>query len=358
MANIGTLADSAYNIFKRLTGGGQSSGSRTQFPQTTTSASQAYELYGKPAQNNYSKLSLPQSPSVSPLPTDYAQQAALAASQAQSDARLEALQREIERLSNPQPTAPPSVAPLPELPAFSVEDTFKKAREIAASNVSPYYEKQLNQFRERQNLRRNRAKEDFGRVQSDIDREIKTVQEGNKIAQARTEEDVQKNIEDVVRQEAEAQLGSSTSFNRAYDALRGGQAQSGTLRSGIGKQQPGQAVGDKKLAESRITAGADRQTKAQQLFKTRTLQDIARSNELALQEGEVRKKSGQINLDRLIQDTLDETIAREQETELQKQQTIESQVGPAAQTLFNKFTSELRNPEAAAYANSIYGGSF
>jgi hypothetical protein len=354
------ILQSLGSVFNNLTGSLRGGSSPKGVPRPTDLPASSYPSapagpYGKtgayapPVQIQQGPYNMPSAPLI---PTNYMADANYAASQAAYDAQIRALQGEIDKLANPAPRA------LPQLPAFSVDDTYKRAREIATSNVSPYYESQLQQFRKEQELRRGRASEDFNTATTAIDTEMQNIKRANDLQQARTEEDVKQNIEEIVRSEAEAQLDSATGFNRAFNTLRGNQAQAGTLRSGIGQQQQAEGVADKRTAEGRVTAAADRQTKAQQLFKTRTFADIATSNELAVAEGGTRKKSAKVNLDRIIEDSINDAVTKEQQIAIEKQQTIEQQVAPAAQTLFNQFVSTLRDPEAVAYANEIYGGSF
>jgi hypothetical protein len=273
--------------------------------------------------------------------------------------QYEALQAQIDGLRNSLPRPP-------QIPKLDINGIYDRAKQVATSNVSPYYENLFQQFKADQTKQQERAQQDTNTIITQADQDLKTaldtLNQSAATNTARTQQDTTQAIGDVNTQQNQYQQDSATGFSRALNNLRSGLANSGLTFSGIGQQQTNTALQDKATQEGRSAQAAQTNVERLNQNKDRTLQDIATevtNKTAAAQTGTQRTKDqANLNLTRLNQDLLDQEVQKRQELDFQKSQDIYNQTQGAAKNLFTDFLTTLKSPEQIAAASSAYGGLF
>lgn len=271
-----------------------------------------------------------------------------------------AILRALQDLRNQPP------APITELPGLDVADVFNQARKAATSNVSPYYEKQLQLFQQEQAKRKGRVEADTQTVISQASEDAKlALEELNQdveTARTRTAEDTTKSLNQTNASQEEFQDVSADAFTRSRNALREGLAGSNLTFSGLGQQRDTEALAQKAKGEARQVGKFDVQRQAATDFKTRTFEDLAKQQQRGTAATEKAKgrtiKVAQLNLERTLEDLIDEEVVARRQNEFQKNQAIDQQTGTEARSLFERFLGGLRNPDQVVLARNVYGGAF
>lgn len=259
------------------------------------------------------------------------------------------------------PPKPPTPTPTPTLPAVVRPPTLNlaslqaKARADAQNAVNPYYTLQLNNFLAQQAAQRQQQQTIYDTGVKNLEDQLAQTQEANKTTGARTTEDVAQNQTQINQNADQFQ----TDTGQAADAARIAQAQqlaAGGLTGGIGAGQQEATTTQRNTAEKRQEQTFQQNRDAQELFKTRTFEDLARSGELAAGSTEKGKAAAKFDLDSFIQNQGFETTNKTSELENQrKQQTLEEEAKQqqiALQAYFNKIT----DPAQLIAARQMYGG--
>jgi hypothetical protein len=232
-----------------------------------------------------------------------------------------------------------------------------QARSAAENAVNPYYTKQINDFVANQALQKQRQEAQNQTNIQNLQDELKQTLEGNQIQEGRTTQDVSQNQADINQNADQFQ----TDTGQAFDANRIAQAdqiaKSG-LSGGLAAQQGEAAQIQGNTAEKRQEQQFQKQRDAQELFKTRTFEDLARSGELATQAEAKGERQAQFDLNNFIQDQgLAETQKRN-ELEASRLQQVGAETQNQAKLAFQRYLANIRDPAQLAAAAQLYGGSF
>lgn len=194
------------------------------------------------------------------------------------------------------------MAQQPKIHNYDIAGANARARAAAESAVNPYYSKKLNDFLAQEEVKKQRANENFNVQTRDIEQALQDALQTSEIGRTRTTEDTASKLGEIGAQENFFQETEGTQFDRARSALLNQTAQSGLLGSGLGAQQDANAISDRNVKSAEQTRGFDTQRQATELFKTRTFEDLARSDTLSQRGATQNKEKVKIDLDRQLQD--------------------------------------------------------
>ena len=272
-------------------------------------------------------------------------------------AEIAALQAESSRL-NAQLAAQPKLLP------FDYAGTQAKARAAAESAVNPLYTKMWNDYLGQAKVQQARQVADTGTANSLLQDNLKNIQDTNAITGARTAQDVQTNTDALNTGQTNYQADTGLNFDRARTALATNIAQGGTTESGLGQQQVAGQQTARNVQEGRQVMNFNDQRTAQQLLKTRTFEDLARSNELATKQTGQNTTANNLNLARYIADYgADEgnygynTKQQQQSIEQQRLGAVLTNQGQQYGNLFNQYLGSLQGARGQdlALTRSVYG---
>lgn len=185
---------------------------------------------------------------------------------------------------------------------FDYNATKAKARANAEAGVNPIYAAKLSNFLRDAQTNEARKRADITTSNQLLDEQLKNLQEGNAITGQRTTEDVQNNTNTINNQTDQFQQDSGTAFDQQRQQQAAQIAQSGLTGSGLGSQQQQQATTQRNTAEGRQVQNFNQAKDAQQLLKTRTFEDLARSNTLGAAQTGHGKDTNALDLARYIED--------------------------------------------------------
>jgi hypothetical protein len=194
------------------------------------------------------------------------------------------------------------IAAQPKLLSFNYAGTQAQAKSLAQQNVNPIYQQKLNDYLSQARVNEQRQQQDFNTANQLIGENLKNVTDANTLSGQRTTEDVATNLYNSANKEQQFQQDSGTAFDKSRAALAGNVAQSGLTTSGLGAQQQNEAVTNRNTQEGRQVEQFNQYRQAQDLFKGRTLEDLATSTSHAQTSAGEQQTAAKLSLDRYIQD--------------------------------------------------------
>lgn len=259
-------------------------------------------------------------------------------------------------IPSPTPVAPalPPVIRPPKLDYAAVQS---QARASAEGAVNPYYTKQLNDFLAQQSAQKQQKQTEYDTSIQNLQDQLKNTIEGNQISQTRT-------AEDVAQKQADINQGADqfqTDTGQAFDANRIAQARqlaAGGDIGGLDAQQQEGAQLQRNTAEKRQEQQFQQQRNAQELFKTRTFEDLARSGDLATQAEAKGEKAAQFDLNSYMQNAGFAEQNKRGELEAQRLQAVAAEQQNQAKLAYQRYLANIRDPAQLAMASQIYGGAF
>jgi hypothetical protein len=224
-----------------------------------------------------------------------------------------------------------------------------QSRANAESAVNPLYTSQLTQFLEGQGIKRAQQQAQYSTNISNLEESLKNKLEENRIAGDRTAEDVATKEADIANTADQYQ----TDTGQQFDAARLDLARKSST-GGLGQQAQVQAQTLRNTDEARKTTEFKQAKDQQELFKTRTFEDLARSGKLAGQSTETGKKQEKFNLDSYIANQgIDEKQYRSSQ-EAQRQGDILIKQNEQDRLLTNNWINSIANPAQRDAARLAY----
>lgn len=238
-------------------------------------------------------------------------------------------------------------------PKLDVAAVSARARAAAEGAVNPFYTKQLNDFLAKQAFQRQTQKTQYETNVKNMEDQLKNTLEQNEITKTRAGEDVAENIAEVNQTADEFQ----TDTGQAFDEARLEQARN-VSTGGLGQQQVAGTQQARNTQETRQVQKFKQAKEQQELFKTRTFDDLARSGKLASEKTTEGKKQAKFDLDTYLQNTEFEEKETRNALEQQRLEAIGREQGNQAKLLFNQYLAGISNPAQYQAAVQTYGGAF
>lgn len=271
------------------------------------------------------------------------------ASLGQGNAEYQRLLGEINRLSSQLNQR--VYAPRLDFAAINAQ-----ARQQAEANVNPLYTKYLNQYLQQQAAKRAQREQEYKFTIQDIEDTLRQTQEANVLGRQRTTEDVAQNLADINLSADQYQTDTGQEFEQA----RLGQAQqlaaSGLATSGLGRQQQRQLGEQATTAEQRQEQTFETARQAQQLFKSRTLEDLLKSDELANLTAGKGKERAKFDLDAYIENARLEEEQKRTSLDVERQGAVLAATGDIQSQLVRNFINSIGDPAQRQAAIEAYGG--
>lgn len=246
------------------------------------------------------------------------------------------------------------LAAQPKLAKFDVAGSYTRAGQTAASTVNPVYTDKLNQYLQQSQakIRQNTVETDVKKA--DIQSALQQALEDNSITRGRTTEDVTNKLGDIENTEDTFQRQEGRQFDRARTALLGNVANSGLTESGIGQGAVADAVTDRNIASDAQTTEFNNQRRDTELFKTRTLADLDKSDTRQT-GGATRQTESQ---DRALRDYIENAGLEEQgfraENELNRVTAVSQATTSAYQQLVAQAVAALAGSGARAQDIALF----
>lgn len=252
-----------------------------------------------------------------------------------------------------------SLAAQPKLPFFDTSAAWAKAQKGAEKAWNPVYVDKLNQYLEKARLKRAQTQEQTtinkGNIATGLDQTLEDVLTGR----SRTAEDAVTGTKDSLASEAFDQKTGGTAFDRARTALLGEVANAGLTTSGIGAQQESNAVKDRNITEGEQSRQYKGQRDAIETLKTRTFEDLDKTESRAKTTAEGQTKQQDVDLKNFIDNAGIEEKEFRTENELSRLGSVASEVGNQYQLGVADFIKRLigsgTRAQDIALAQQVYG---
>lgn len=243
-------------------------------------------------------------------------------------------------------------------PALDLASINSQARAKAEANVNPYYTKQLQTFLQKQAFQRGVQQKQTQMNIEGLNENLQNTLQAGEIDKTRTAEDVATNLNKINTKADEFQQDTGEQFNDARIQQAKQIASQGLTQSGIGSQQQLATQSKRNTVEGRQSAEFQQQKDVQNLFKTRTFEDIARSGGLAKKAKERGVKQAEFDLNNYIKNQEFELESEKLSLESQRLQRIAQETSAQGGMLVNQFIQSIANPAQRQAAAQAYGGLF
>jgi hypothetical protein len=200
------------------------------------------------------------------------------------------------------------IAAQPKLLNFDYSGAGARARAAAESAINPYYTKRLNDFVTEQTRKRNVEQQQAQMSHEELNTGLTNALQESGINRARTGEDTALKLGQIADTSQNYQQDTGQQFEQQRTERSGQLAQSGLTTSGLGAQQMTADQTARNVQEGRQTKEFQAQTAATNLFKTRTFEDLARSDKLTTEQTAFKNKG----VDFSLKNTIDALNAEEQ----------------------------------------------
>lgn len=243
-------------------------------------------------------------------------------------------------------------------PRLDIAATNAKARAAAESAVNPFYTKQLTDFLAQQaELKRQQEAQYNTNIQNYQDT-LKNTLEANALTGARTTEDTGIKTAAINTAQDNNQVDTGTQFEDARIAAARQQAETGVLGTGAGNNQTTTQTTNRNTTEGRTNDQFQLQKDQQELFKTRTFEDLSKSGELATASEGKSEKQAKFDLDNYITNAGYTEKDKRNELEQSRLERIAAESRNQGKLLFNQYLANISNPAQYEAAVRTYGGSF
>lgn len=219
---------------------------------------------------------------------------------------------------------------------YDITGAMNTARAQAGSQLNPYYQDQLNLFLKAEALKRGQEQTMNQMNVRNIEDSLNQQTQANATTRQRTAEDTGIARAATNTQEDQMQTDTGTAFDDARIEQARQLFVQGMTTSGAGRQQIGRTQADRNTAEQRASEQFDLTRAAQDLFQTRTFEDLSTSDQLAQLTATKGKEKATFDLASFIanQDVYKETTTTAMEMERLK--AIDQAAG-------NIYTTNLQN---------------
>lgn len=261
------------------------------------------------------------------------------------------LKRLDETLAQLRQASQPVYAPKLNYAAINAQ-----ARKAAEKAVNPLYTRKLNDFLKEQAAKRTRQQQQFETTNQILEEDLTNALASTELQRGRTAEDVATNIDQTNVQEDQFQTDAGTAFEDQRLADARAQAAAGTLGSGSGQRQTATVAAGRNTQEQREVEKFEQSRATQQLFKSRTFEDLLKSDELQKTQTERGKKQAKFDLDAYIQDLGFQEKSTRSQLEEERQKFLQSEVVNQRSGLVTRFIDSIQNAAQRDAAYRAYGG--
>lgn len=264
---------------------------------------------------------------------------------------LQLIQQQIEALRA-------QAAATPRLPFLNTADARAKATTKAASSVNPVYQDKLNNQLERYALQRTQQTENTVAGKAAADTDLRYTQEDIATNRLRTGEDVDTAINKSLYNEGNFQTDEGTKFDINNRAARTALAEAGLTESGLGSQSLEKMQSDRNTASTRQLTDFKDERATQELFRTRTFEDLDVKGTRSIELNETNKA----DLDRNLQQFIDMQAQDERDfrlnNEADRQAALYNATNDVYQTDIQTWLAGLKDqgwrPQDIALAAQVY----
>lgn len=198
--------------------------------------------------------------------------------QSATDRAIAALQAQLAQGNAALAATRAQIAAMPRLPAFDSNSAWQRAQNTAASTVNPVYQDKLNRYLEKAKAALGQETTTRTRNKQDISTALTQALEDTLMSRQRTEEDVTNKLGDITADENSFQRQEGRQFDAARTALLGDVANAGLTESGMGQGIVQDAVVSRNLASEDQVRGFTNEKRDTNIFKTRTLADLDKTD--------------------------------------------------------------------------------
>lgn len=243
-------------------------------------------------------------------------------------------------------------------PKLDLSSIYSQASSKAQANVNPFYTKQLNDFVAQQGQEKALQQQQTQMNIKNLQDQLANTLQGNEISGQRTSQDVLQNEQQLGIKADQQQQDQGTQFEDARLAQAKQLAGQGLTTSGVGQQQAEKSLTDFNTQESRQAADTAQQNQAQELFKSRTFEDLARSGKLATQAEGKGEEQANFDFNKFVQQQGFDLSSKTSSLESERLARVAQETQAQGKLLVNNWIGSLSNPAQRLAAAQQYGGAF
>lgn len=247
-------------------------------------------------------------------------------------ARIQALLNSLSR---------PYTPPTPKIANFDIMGNWNKAKSAAEAAVNPLYDRKWNEFMAQQNANRAQANTQFGITNQNIQQEQTNSVEDNAQTRQRTIEDVAASLDKINQTEGNYQTDEGDSFDSQYRQMAQELSAGGNATTGLGAQAQADQIRLRNVTNSRQLQEFKEQRSAKELFRDRTVDDLAKGDKRAGELAGSKRQQAQFDLDSYMEDLANEEKITKTNQDIERQGEILKRTGENRSAQIESFLAGL-----------------
>jgi hypothetical protein len=229
----------------------------------------------------------------------------------------------------------------PKVAQFDIMGNYNRAKSAAEAAVNPLYERKWSEFMNAQNVNRAQAQQGFQLSTQEIASTQKNTLEDNATKRTRTVEDVAAALQQSQQQEANYQTDEGEDFDVQYRQLSEELSASGNATTGLGAQAQVDQVRLRNVTNGRQLQEFKDQRSAKELFRDRTIEDIAKGDTRAGEMATQQRARAQFDLDSYMEDLAAEERIERTRQDVERQGEVLQRTGQNRASQIDTFLAGL-----------------
>ena len=243
------------------------------------------------------------------------------------------------------------------IPSLSLTNIYNKARAQAEAAVNPWFSTQLANYTKQRDLAKKKALESYTSTTNEAKLALEKALQETATGRVRAEEDTATNLANIAGEETNRQRLEALQYDQARRGLQENLGESGLTTSGLGRQQLAEEQKVRNLTETEQKRVVEANVKAQNLAKTRTIADLASSEDWA-KKGHAETVRSATQTKKLAEEQANFDLELNKlDAEIKRMEMVNTSTRGFEQQQWRDYLSGLSSAQRER-ASSIYGGYF
>lgn len=243
------------------------------------------------------------------------------------------------------------------IPSLNLTNIYNKAKAQAEAAVNPWFSTQLANYAKQRDLAKQKALESYTSATNEAKMALEKTLQETAAGKVRTEEDTATNLANIAGEEGNRQKLEALQYDQARRGMQENLGEAGLTTSGLGRQQLAEGQKTRQLTEKEQKRVVEANVNAQNLTKTRTIADLASSEDWA-KKGHAETVRSATESKRIAESQADFDLELNKlDAEIKRMEMVNTATRGNEQQQWRDYLSGLSSAQRER-ASSLYGGYF
>jgi hypothetical protein len=243
------------------------------------------------------------------------------------------------------------------IPSLNLTNIYNKARAQAEASTNPWFSTQLSNYTKQRDLAKKKALEAYTSATNEAKMALEKTLGETATGRVRTEEDTATNLANISGEEANRQDLEALQYDQSRREAMGTLGEAGLTTSGLGRQQLVEGQKTRQLTEKEQARVVSANVNAQNLTKTRTLADLASTDDWAKKAKEETYRQATSSKSLAEQQANFDLEMNKLDAEIKRMEMVSTATRANEQQQWRDYLSGLSSAQRER-ASSVYGGYF